>query len=80
MNNDFLGQMREQINKDMSEIRKQQEMFMTRISQQMQMQIQQMQRPNLVSQENHLNHAQQAQQVQYHQAYPLIQANPQVPH
>ena len=79
MNNDFLGQMREQINKDLTEIRKQQEMFMTRISQQMQMQIQQLQRPNLANQENPQYHVQPIQQVQYHHAYPQMQTNPQVP-
>ena len=86
VNGDFLGQMREQINKDMVEIRKQQEMFMTRISQQMQLQIQQLQRPNLINQENqvhqmqpqpaqHQMQPQPVQQIQYHQGYPQMQPN-----
>ena len=58
-NSDFLGTMKEQINQEMVEIRKQQNAFMERISQQIQL----IQRP---SQEN------QMQPMQYYQAYPHV--------
>ena len=71
MNRDFLGQMKDQINKDMMEIRKQQEMFMERITQLIQ-------RPNQENQQNQVQPAQQMQPqmqpLQYLQAYPQAQA------
>ena len=73
VNGGFLGQMREHINKEMAEIRKQQDIFMTRLSQQMQTQIQQLLRPNVASQDNQTNHVQPVPQMQYHQAYPQMQ-------